>query len=339
MRHTQNLAYVMPALDTPAKNCRRGKNAKGVIMRARLSMLPPAGTGVFFERTDGDAGRLPRSQPMGRTESKGLTGKRARTSAATSKTLARTRWTFGALVAICMCLVLGTAARADTLTGTVTDPSGAVVAGARIEISGGSLSQPLELTTDATGRFSAPNLAAGKYSVKVSKEGFDDQVSAVDLNGTADLTFTLTIATQQTSVNVTGKAAAYLNSDPLYRQLRDLRLGTTYKCENFTLKMDVGTFELKLGTLTLLGLVNRFETGAIFIGRGHFTLKPVLRIEAQELKRRAGLDTAEEDFGDVVFRFSGSVYPQFTRSGVKPRTLERGYKPAKAGSFVFECSS
>src|SRR5215471_4020260 len=217
-------------------------------------------------------------------------------------------WLGMALVA----LLQARALRADTITGTVKDPSGAVVALARIEITGGSLGQPLVLSTDTTGKFNAPDLAAGKYSVRVSKEGFEDKVSPVELKGTAELTVSLTLRTQQTSVSVTGKAAAYVNSDPVYRQLRDIGLGTTHKCENFTLRMDVGTFELKSGTLTLLALVHNFETGAIFVGKGHFTLQPALRIDTQEMKRRSGGDAAEEDFGEVVFRFSGSVYPQLS---------------------------
>jgi len=163
---------------------------------------------------------------------------------------------------------------ADTLTGTVKDPSGAVVAAARVEITGGNLTQALVLATDAEGKFNAPNLVAGKYSVRISKEGFEDNVASVELKGTADLPVQLALASQQISVEVTGKAAAFANSDPIYRQLRDLGMSHTYHCENFSLPLDVGTFELKSGTITLLNTVNRFETGAIFIGQGHFTLKP-----------------------------------------------------------------
>jgi hypothetical protein len=75
--------------------------------------------------------------------------------------------------------------------------------------------------------------------------------------------------------------------------------------------MDVGTFEFKSGTMSFLNLVNKFETGAVFVGRGHFTLKPIGSIDSDELKRRSGNVTAEEDFTEVVFRFSGGVYPQF----------------------------
>jgi Peptidase family M1 domain/Carboxypeptidase regulatory-like domain len=197
---------------------------------------------------------------------------------------------------------------ADTLAGVVKDPSGALVAGARVEVSGGTLNEPLALTTNGEGKFSVPNLVPGKYSVRVSKEGFENSVTSVDLKGSVDLPVSLTIASQQTSISVTGKAAAFVNSDPAYRQLREIGLSKTYHCENFTLPMDVGTFELKSGTITLLGMVNRYETGAIFIGQGHFTLTPPTHIDKDDLKRRSGSEIAEEDFSEAVFRFSGSVY-------------------------------
>ena len=206
-------------------------------------------------------------------------------------------------------LVCATQVKADAISGVVKDPSGGVVAGARVEITGGALTQPMVITTDGDGKFSAGSLSAGKYSVRISKAGFEENVAAVELKGTAELSINLVIAAQQISVNVTGKAAAFANSDPVYRQLRDLGLSHTYHCENFTLPMDVGTFELKSGTLTLLNLVNRLETGAIFIGQGRFALKPVLRIDKEELKRRSGSETVEEDFSEAVFRFSGGVYP------------------------------
>ncbi len=85
-----------------------------------------------------------------------------------------------------LCLAFGTRLLADTISGTVKDPSGAVVAGARIEITGGDSAQPIVLTSDESGKFSAPNLSAGKYSVRVAKEGFDELVTTVDLQDTAE---------------------------------------------------------------------------------------------------------------------------------------------------------
>lgn len=76
--------------------------------------------------------------------------------------------------------------------------------------------------------------------------------------------------------------------------------------------MDVGTFELKSGTITLLEPVSKFETGAVFVGRGHFTLKPIATLDTNEMVRRAGGSTAEEEFTEVVFRFSPDQFSQFT---------------------------
>jgi hypothetical protein len=193
----------------------------------------------------------------------------------------------------------------------VKDASGGVVLQARIEITGGNLSQPLLLTSDESGRFVAPNLVAGKYSVRVAKEGFDDLVTTVDLHGAAELPLRLVITAQQSSVTVSGKSTAFANSDTIYRQLRDDGLGDTFRCENFVLTVDVGTFEFKSGTITFLGRINKLETGAVFVGHGHFTLKPFATLDTSEMVRRAGSPTAEEDFSEVVFRFSPDQFPQF----------------------------
>ncbi len=199
-----------------------------------------------------------------------------------------------------------------SISGTVKDPSGAVVAGARIELTGSSLPQPIVVASDGSGRFSIPDLQAGQFSVRVSKDGFDDSVTLVDLQGSADLQIKLTIKEQQVSINVTEKSLAFANSDATYQALRDVRLGDTYYCENFNLVMDTGTFEFKSGTLTFLVPINGFETGAIFIGEAHFTLKPLLPVDIEEMKRRSGSGLTEQTFQEAVFRFSGGVYKKFS---------------------------
>jgi hypothetical protein len=215
--------------------------------------------------------------------------------------------------------------RADTISGTVKDSSGALVADAKVEITGGALTQPLVLVTDGSGRFVANNLGAGKYSVRVVKEGFDEITSAVELHGTAEVAFTLTITAQQTTVTVTGSSAAFANSDVVYRQLRDVGLGETFRCENFSLPIDVGTFEFKTGTITFLRPINGLQTGAVFVGRGHFSLKPLGGLDTSELMKRIGSPTAEEDFSEVVFRFTPEQLPLFKPLNTKADT------PAQAG--------
>src|SRR5258708_5162940 len=210
-----------------------------------------------------------------------------------------------------VCLVLTPHASADTISGTVKDPSGGIVIGAHIGISGGTLVEPVGLSTDDSGKFTAPNLEAGKYSVRVAKEGFDEVVTEVDLHGTADLALRLKITAPETRITVSEKSTSFANSDGVYRQLRDIGLGNTYRCENFTFSVDVGSFELKTGTITFLGLVNKFETGAVFVGQGHFTLKPLATIDITEMTRRSGSPTAEQDFAEAVFRFTPGEYSLF----------------------------
>lgn len=203
--------------------------------------------------------------------------------------------------------------RADTLSGTIKDPSGATVPAAHIEISSPTLTQPLVLTSDAAGKFTAPNLAPGIYTLKVEKDGFDPLVTTVDLHGAADLPLTLAITAQQTIVTVSGSNLAFANSDHFYRALRDDGLGESFRVENATFTLDAGTFDLKSGTLTFLAPVDGKQTGAIFVGQGHFSLKPFTTIDAKELQRRAGALTVEEDLSDVVFRFTPGEVSVFTK--------------------------
>lgn len=214
-----------------------------------------------------------------------------------------------------LCAAASFAAHADTITGTVKDPQGQLVPGAQIEITGGDLTAPIALTSDADGKFEVPNLKPGKYSVKVSHTGFDPLVQAVELHGSAELQFSLTLAAQQTSVNVTGRSTGFANSDPFYRQLRDIGLGDSVHCEDMTLNLDVGALYFKSGTITFLAPVNGVETGAIFTGEGHFSLKPVGVLDGKELARRTGAATVEENFGSVVLRYARDVAPQIREIG------------------------
>jgi len=210
-----------------------------------------------------------------------------------------------------LCLMAPAWLQADTISGTVQDPSGAVIAGARIEITGGDLAQPILLSSDALGKFTSPDLKPGTYSLRVTREGFEPLVKTVNLPGAGVLQLTLSIAKQREVISVPGKSLAFANSDPVYRQLRNLGLGQTFRFDNFTLTWDAATFQFQKGTLTFLSPVDGVVTGAIFLGEGHFNLKPVIRLDAHELKRRTGTTEVEEDFTEAVFRFTAEVRRKF----------------------------
>jgi peptidase M1-like protein/carboxypeptidase family protein len=227
-------------------------------------------------------------------------------------------------------LLVPTWLHSTTISGTVKDPSGAVIADARIEISGGVLVQPIVLSSDGLGKFTSPDLKPGKYVVRATRDGFEPRVETVELQGPVDLQLTLAILRPQVTVSVPGKSLAFANSDPVYRQLRGIGMGDTFRFDNFSLEWDVATFRFQKGTLTVLSPVNGIVTGAIFIGEGHFHLKPVTAPDGRELNRRTGADDVDEDFTEVVFRFAAEARMKFL-PGMGDRT-----EPSAEAAAVFE---
>jgi len=74
-------------------------------------------------------------------------------------------------------------AATGALTGTVSDPSGGVIAGASVELTSKATSQSRTTTTDSTGAYKFSLLQPGDYSMKVSAAGFKTaQVDSVTVS-------------------------------------------------------------------------------------------------------------------------------------------------------------
>src|SRR3954468_1699595 len=61
-----------------------------------------------------------------------------------------------------------------TLSGTVTDPAGAAIAGAKVAIVNRATGVTHDAATDTAGFYSAPNLLPGSYDVTASAAGFSN---------------------------------------------------------------------------------------------------------------------------------------------------------------------
>jgi len=92
------------------------------------------------------------------------------------------------------------------IVGTVTDPTGAVVPGASIEVREISIAKPRTATTNAAGQFSLSGLPAGEYVVRVSVAGFKIASQGLTLHARdrAVLSITLSVGQSSEVVEVTG---------------------------------------------------------------------------------------------------------------------------------------
>jgi hypothetical protein len=93
-----------------------------------------------------------------------------------------------------------------TITGTVTDSSGAAIPNATVHVTEESTSKVSTLQTDAAGQYTATNLTPGSYSVGVEKAGFKSHVNkgfVIQVFQTARLDVALSVGSVEQSVEVT----------------------------------------------------------------------------------------------------------------------------------------
>lgn len=81
-----------------------------------------------------------------------------------------------------------------TLQGTVTNTSGQPVSGATVTVTQNGRNQNRTYTTDASGRFRAPQIPVGTYTVTIAGDGYESYTDArvpVTLGGSASYDFTI----------------------------------------------------------------------------------------------------------------------------------------------------
>ena len=92
------------------------------------------------------------------------------------------------------------------LVGTVSDPSGAVVANAKVTATNTGTNVPYETTTNSDGDYRLNNLPVGKYDINVTVTGFAPKTQAgvqLDLNHTSQVNFSLAVGSTTTAVDIT----------------------------------------------------------------------------------------------------------------------------------------
>jgi hypothetical protein len=93
-----------------------------------------------------------------------------------------------------------------SITGTVTDPSGAPIAGATVTVIQLSTSAVHTITTSDAGNYTVPQLPPGTYSVRVGKaafNGFEQKDIIISIDQIVQVNVQLTVGSQQETVSVT----------------------------------------------------------------------------------------------------------------------------------------
>ena len=143
-----------------------------------------------------------------------------------------------------------------TITGTVTDSSGAVVAGAKVAVTNVGTSLKVEMVTNEAGNYTAPLLPLGAYEVWVSAagfKGFNQTGIRLSVQQQARVDVVLQVGALNESISVQGDAAVVeATSSSIGKVVDNKRI-----------------LELPLNTRNVYGLVNLTPGVTGGIGNAH----------------------------------------------------------------------
>ena len=150
----------------------------------------------------------------------------------------------------------------SSLNGVVTDPTGAVVPGATVEIRNPVSRFDRSTTTDGEGHFSFPNIPLSPYHLTVTATGFAPYARDVDVKSAVPLSLKIAvqIAGGAQTVTVTGEASDILENDPTFHTDLDRNLFARLPLESSSSQLT------SLVTLTTPGIAA--DSNGLFHGLG-----------------------------------------------------------------------
>src|SRR5436305_13901706 len=109
-------------------------------------------------------------------------------------------------------------AQVDTgsITGVITDASGAVVSGAKVTLSNEGTAASLTTTTGADGVYKFSPVRVGRYKLEATSQGFQTTTQAgveVNIGSNVALNFNLKPGSQTEPIEVTGAARVLQRTD------------------------------------------------------------------------------------------------------------------------------
>jgi hypothetical protein len=118
-------------------------------------------------------------------------------------------WRLVALALVCASLVFGQQS-SGTISGTVTDPQGAVVPGSQITVRNTATNAVFSASSNESGFYTAPGLPVGEYEISAESEGFKKALRTgvtLQVNQNAQVNLTLEVGAVAEVVEVRADAA------------------------------------------------------------------------------------------------------------------------------------
>jgi hypothetical protein len=226
-----------------------------------------------------------------------------------------------------------------TVTGTVSDPSGAVIPGATVVMENPVSKFSRTVTTDPAGKFSVPNVPVNRYHVAVSASGFATSATDVEVRSGVPVNVPVTLQLQASAENVTvqGEAGDLLENDPTFHTDIDRGLFNRLPLESQTSQLS------SLVTLSSPGVTA--DSNGLFHGMGDhaensFSLdgQPITDQQSKVFSNQIPLDAVQSmqviagappaEYGDKT----SLVIDVTTRSGLGS-TTPHGNVTASYGTF------
>lgn len=224
-----------------------------------------------------------------------------------------TRWNLMAMGAACMLALLmavpGAWAQqaAGSITGIVTDASGAAVANATVTVRDVERNTTWAVKTTSAGLYNFPSVPVGQVEVKVEAQGFATQVRSafpLTLNQVAQVNFQLKVGQVSETVTVTTAA-------PIL-QTNSTELGTVMDAKAVE-ELPLATRDLNQLTLLTPGVVSpnifSFEAPVSTFGTG----RPMVNgaREQDDVFSLDGMDMNQPDNSDVAYTPAPDAVDQF----------------------------
>jgi Carboxypeptidase regulatory-like domain len=116
-----------------------------------------------------------------------------------------------------VCALAQSGGSSTSVTGTVKDPTSAVVTNATVEIRNPVSAFERSTLTDSAGRFTIPNVPFNPYHLTVTGQGFDAYVQDIDVRSVVPISLNISLKVKGSSESVTVEAAAdLLENDPTF---------------------------------------------------------------------------------------------------------------------------